>query len=246
MGQDERFAFSLSRDNLSEQVADRIQQMIVAEALRSGDKLPAERELAERLGVCRPVIREAIRILEVRGLLCVKPGCGTYVQQVTLQSTAAHLGLYVKLQHCPSTMEELFEVRRMLEVEAAGLAAVRATGEDLQRLVTLIEAMSAECGQPEAYARHDLDFHLAVAAGAHNAYLTLLFGPFVELMAEVITLSCYASGAAEAGLRHHQAILAALTRHESALSRQAMADHMDAAQRLTRLAREQTTLSQGG
>ena len=76
------FDFSLRRDKLYQQVADRIQQLIAEDALRPGDKLPGERELAERMGVSRTVVREAIRALSVRGLVKVKPGCGTYVQEV--------------------------------------------------------------------------------------------------------------------------------------------------------------------
>ena len=73
------FGFSLQRDKLYKQVADKIQDLIAAESLRPGDKLPGERELADRMGVSRTVVREAIRVLGVRGLVRVKSGCGTYV-----------------------------------------------------------------------------------------------------------------------------------------------------------------------
>ena len=91
------FEFDLHRTKLYEQVADRIQALIVREELGAGEKLPGERELAEALGVCRTVVREAIRALEVRGLVLVKPGCGTYIRAYDAADAATPVTLYLRL-----------------------------------------------------------------------------------------------------------------------------------------------------
>ena len=91
---DERFDFSLRRDKLYQQVADQIQELILTDSLRPGDRLPAERELAERMGVSRTVVREAFRVLCDRGLVKVKSGCGTYVQELSHKDAAASIELF--------------------------------------------------------------------------------------------------------------------------------------------------------
>ena len=89
----ELFSFDLQRDQLSMQVADRLQHLIVAESLKLGDQLPGERELAKRLGVSRTVVREALRVLADRGLLKVKQGCGTFVCDLSPKDAAAPIEL---------------------------------------------------------------------------------------------------------------------------------------------------------
>jgi len=111
------FELSFRRARLYEQVTERIQNLIITESLRPGDKLPSERELAERLGVSRTAVREAIRALSVRGLVKVKPGCGTYTQEPTPENTTAPLELFLRLRCCPTSSENLYEVRRTIEVK---------------------------------------------------------------------------------------------------------------------------------
>jgi GntR family transcriptional repressor for pyruvate dehydrogenase complex len=88
---DNLFAFDLKRAKLHEQISDRIQALIVSESLRPGDKLPGERELADKLGVSRTVIHEAMQRLCARGLIVIKPGCGSYV--ATLENKRKQAGI---------------------------------------------------------------------------------------------------------------------------------------------------------
>ena len=129
----EPLELSLQRDRLYTQIADQIQDLIVARSLHPGDKLPSERELAEQLGISRTVVREAIRTLCVRGLVKVKPGCGTYVEALTPQAALASIELLLRLRHTPELLDNLYEIRRMVEIEMAGLAASRATDDGFRR-----------------------------------------------------------------------------------------------------------------
>lgn len=230
---DQRFEFSITRVKLPEQVADRIQGLIIADALHTGDKLPPERDLAERLGVSRPVIREALQVLSVRGLAQIKPGCGTYVQEPSAQVTAAHLELYFKLKHCPNSLRDFFEIRQLLEVEAAGLAAERASSEDIAMLQGSISDMAAHLESLTDYIKADLSFHLALARAAHNDFLLMLLGPISNLWSQAISISAKAPGALPAGLAHHQDILEHIACGDAPGARGAMTRHMSAAQEFT-------------
>jgi GntR family transcriptional repressor for pyruvate dehydrogenase complex len=224
-------------------VADQLQELIVAESLLPGDKLPGERELAEQMGVSRSVIREAIRVLSDRGLVRVKSGCGTYVQQFSHKDAAASIELFLKLKHSPRALKDVYEVRRMIEVEAAGLAAERASPEDLRAMGDAVAGMAAHQGDVEAYTRHDVAFHSAVAAATHNDLLAVLLIPFTELLAKMVRTSLDATGAAEDGLAHHRSILKALQTKDRKEARQAMLRHIERAQELVESA--QRDQSQG-
>jgi len=228
----EVFHFALLRDRLYEQVADQIQALIVAESLRPGDRLPAERDLAERLGVSRTVVREALRVLTVRGLLCVKPGCGAYVQELSVRAASAPLQLLLKLRQTPHPYHNLQEVRRTIEVECAGLAASRADACDLERLCGTYARMEEHLHDAEPFATADLDFHLTLAAATHNDLFPVLLAPITELLSEAILVSYYGPGASEAGLAHHCAILDAVQARDAARAREAMCRHIDASERL--------------
>lgn len=236
MMEDEIFEFPLQRDQLYKQVADQLQELIVAASLRPGDKLPGERELAEKLHVSRGVVREALRILSVRGLVGIKPGCGCYVQNLSPSAACAPISLFLKLRRSPTWFQDLYEVRRMIEVEAAGLAAERATPEDVRLLESTILGMSEHTDDPKTYTRHDLAFHLGVAEATHNELVRVLLGPITERLEEVILLSCHAPGAAEAGLNHHRQILAAVRAGQPEEARLAMDAHLATSLELVRIA----------
>jgi GntR family transcriptional repressor for pyruvate dehydrogenase complex len=240
-----QFSFPLYRDKLYEQVADQIQELIVAESLRPGDKLPCERDLAERLGVSRTVIREAIRALCVRGLVKVKAGCGTYVQQPTLKDMAAPIGLLLKLRQCPDTLNDLYEVRCMIEVECAGLAAGRATEEDCAVLEVAIEEMKAHVADAEEFIRRDLVFHSSLADATHNDLFSVLLSVIGDLWLEAALLTYQAPGAAESGLKYHRKIMQRIKERDTEGARRAMRDHIRHSRNLAEAARGQVALHGG-
>lgn len=229
---------SLTRDSLYDQVADQIQAMIMARSLRPGDKLPGERELAEGLGVSRTVLREALRVLAVRGLVKVKPGCGTYVQELSVRDAIAPMELFLKLQRAPDSYANLNEVRRTIEVQVAGLAAQRATEHDIARLEDAIERMEQHKDDPKAFSQADLAFHLSLAAATHNDLFPMLLCPIARLLLEAILLSSYGPRATEAGLAHHCEVLEAVRAHDPEKARLAMQQHLCEAEALLRGAQQ--------
>jgi GntR family transcriptional repressor for pyruvate dehydrogenase complex len=237
---EELFDFDLQRDRLYTQVADQIEQLITDESLRPGDKLPGEREMADRMGVSRTVVREAIRVLGVRGLVQVKTGCGTYVQEPSAKDAAASIERFLRLRQPSEPFAHIHEVRRMIEVETAGLAAARATDDDLARLQSTIEGMSAHRDDLDAYIKYDHAFHEGLAEATHNGLFNVLLGPISDLLHQVILVSVQAPGALDAGLNHHRNILAQLRKHDSEAARQAMREHLKQARELVETVQQQT------
>lgn len=236
----EMFGFSLQRDRLYTQVADQIEQLIADESLHPGDKLPGEREMAERMGVSRTVVREAIRVLGVRGLVQVKTGCGTYVQEPSAKDAAASIGRFLKLRQGDAPFAHVHEVRSMIELETAGLAAERATDDDIGRLERTIEGMAAHRQDLDAYIKCDHAFHEGLAEATHNSLFNVLLGPISDLLHQVILVSVQAPGALDVGLSHHRNILAQVQRRDPQAARQAMREHLTEARSLVQTAQQQT------
>ena len=239
------FDAPLRRDRLYEQVALRIQNMIAAESLRPGDRLPSERDLAGRLNVSRSVIREATRVLSVRGLVNVRSGSGTYIQELKISDASAPIGLFLKLKQSPNGIDSLCEVRCTLEVEIAGLAAERATEQDIAAMRASIDSMVAHVENAEQFTSDDLSFHMALAAATHNDLYSVLLQPIADLLLEfrVIAYGYDEQSTVENGLIYHRKLLSLIEARDAAGAREAMRKHLDQAERLLRAACEQAGVS---
>src|SRR5215211_4729894 len=129
----------IRRIKLRDQVAEMLLEMIFSSDYEAGDRLPPERVLVEELGVSRTVVREALNLLETRGLLRVEHGRGAVVSANGAHAVHTNLGLLLRMQ--PSTLGELMEMRKALEVEVAGLAAERATTDDIAAMRAALDRM---------------------------------------------------------------------------------------------------------
>mgnify|MGYP001170041640 CR=1 FL=1 len=159
------------RLTLVEQVAEQIEGLIASGVWAVGTKVPPEPELMEQLQVSRNTLREAIRALTHAGLLKTRQGDGTYV------SSSSALGPVLKKRILRSNWLETLEVRHALEKEAASLAAQRRDEEDLERMTYCLEQskLAVDNNDAHAYARWDVEFHLAVASSSRNGLLIELY-----------------------------------------------------------------------
>jgi GntR family transcriptional repressor for pyruvate dehydrogenase complex len=196
--------------------------------------------MADRMRVSRTVVREAIRVLGDRGLIVVKTGCGTYVQQPSGRAAAASIERFLKLQQSGEPFAHVHEVRRTIEVETAGLAAERATDEDIARLQSTLEGMASSGNDLDEYIRQDHAFHEELARATHNGLFNVLLSPISDLLHQVIVVSVQAPGALGAGLNHHRNILEQVRRHEPEAARQAMREHLAEARGLVETAQHKT------
>lgn len=215
---------ALSRERLYEQVADYIEGLVDSGKVRSGDRLPPERELAETLHVGRGVIREAVKLLHARGLVTVKPGLGTYIAEMGQNYIAGHLGRYLRMSN--QSLNDLNELRQILEVEIAFYAAQRAQEEDLEQMRRAIMQMDEPGVSAERYIEADQSFHLALARSTRNELFPLLLEVVADRLAALRLLAFQVPGAPQRGQSAHYLLLHAIERQDAAAARQAMVDHM--------------------
>src|SRR5262245_57093914 len=143
----------------TEQVVSFVRNLIERGALRPGNRLPAERDLATRIGVSRPTIRAGLRALAAMGVVQSRHGSGTYITEGPVLRTEA-LSFQAALHGF--TREEMYEARRILEVGAAGLAAERATPLQLATLAEEVASLFATMEDGQVFLVHDINFHRAV------------------------------------------------------------------------------------
>jgi GntR family transcriptional repressor for pyruvate dehydrogenase complex len=124
-----------------EEIVEQLKELISKGELKHGQKLPAERELAESLGVSRASVREALTALEAIGILDIRPGEGTFIRETSVSTTFAPLTMILEMEQ--NSISQLMEVRRVLETEIAALAVQRATEEDLARIEENLNRMKS-------------------------------------------------------------------------------------------------------
>lgn len=214
----------VKQGRIYEAVVDQLQNLIVSEKLQPGDKLLPERELAQRFGVSRTAVRDAIRVLSERGLVDVRPGAGTFVVQEISDTVAESMGLLFQIEK--SSHEALHEVREILEVEMAGIAAERATESDVKRIEKAFEEMESNVNDPARFIEADLDFHLAVAEATHNKIFLILLNPIIDLLQKSRRMIVAVPEGPVRAMEHHRQLLDSIRCKAKAEARQAMGQHM--------------------
>jgi GntR family transcriptional repressor for pyruvate dehydrogenase complex len=212
-------------------VARQLVTLLTRGELAPGSRLPPERQLAERLGVGRSAVREALAVLEILGIVQIRPGSGTYLQGGT--SELLPMTLSWGLMLAAGRTRELLEVRSGLERTTASLAASRAKPEDVAELRELVERMRASLGELEEFKDADLRFHLAVARAADNEVLADLLQAIRSLLRVWVERGLSTREQAEDAHREHSAVLRAIEAGDAAAADAAMGAHMEtAAERL--------------
>jgi GntR family transcriptional repressor for pyruvate dehydrogenase complex len=178
----------------------------------------------ERFGVSRPTLREALRALESTGLLDVRRGSGgTYVRYPDTQHLADALALALRVD--PARFGELWEARRGIEMEIAALAAERATATDLAALEASVRRQDEVLDDQGAFAIADVEFHLSLAAAAHNGVYQSLMESLRRPISEAIGELAEVPLLRRQGRSYHEALLTAVRKRDSDAARARMAEH---------------------
>jgi GntR family transcriptional repressor for pyruvate dehydrogenase complex len=156
----------------AEMVVDFVRGQIERRQLRPGDRLPAERDLAIRIGVSRPSVRAGLRSLAAMGAVQTRHGSGTYITEGPPTLDSKPLRLLAALHGFSA--DQMLEARRVLEMGIAGLAAARATGDQLASMAEEVSGMLAAVDDAEAFLVHDVRFHRAAAAASGNPILAAM------------------------------------------------------------------------
>jgi GntR family transcriptional repressor for pyruvate dehydrogenase complex len=212
--------------HLPTQVASSLSREIIEGRLRPGDRLPTEQALAQSFGVSRNVVREAIARLRSEGMVSSKPGVGAFV---LANDAGATLRLYREALRDRSSFRCLFELRAILEIDAAGLAAERRSEDALAAITGALERMRAAADGGAASIDADLEFHRAVASATGNSYIATFVAFISEQVRESIATT-RANGDPVASQRvtvaEHGAIYQAIVARQRVAARRAMQRHI--------------------
>src|SRR3990172_4224704 len=213
---------------LYEKVVDRILELIAANAWPSGHRLPPERELAKAFGVSRTVVREALKALEARGVLESATGSGVYVRAADSSMVSRSLQIYLQLSNQDGVNMRLTEIRRILEVGIAALAAERATSEQRAKLRSLCQEMRANASSPRKLAELDFSLHTLLAEATQNELFDVLLAPLLEQLRHLFAYAWegYGERPLELIFQQHEAIAAAVERGDADAAHRAMMEHM--------------------
>jgi GntR family transcriptional repressor for pyruvate dehydrogenase complex len=225
---------------LSDKVADMMLETILSRKMRVGARLPSERELGEQFGVSRTVVREAVRALVAKGIIDARSGSGLRVAAVDAAAVGESMSLY--LRGGEFDFDKVHEVRAVLETHIAGLAAERATDEDIERIRAAHEQMAAAGSDVQAAAGEDLEFHRRIALATRNELYLVLLDSIGRTLFE-IRRGNLSAGAGERTLEEHARVLEAIAAHDPASARTAMGIHLDG---VARVWRERESATPGG
>ena len=214
-----------------EEVVVQLREMIQRGELRPGDRLPPERDLAKLFGVSRPTLRAAIRSLAAVGVLQARQGAGTFV--VTAKGLPALDSSPLRLMAALHgfTTAEMFEARQSLEMAIAGLAAERATSDQMASMAEELASMYASIDEPEQYLVHDMIFHQTIAAASGNRILTALMNMVATILFDVRRKTVQRAHDFKESAEMHRQIYRAIRDHNPEAARNAMRDHLMLAQK---------------
>jgi GntR family transcriptional repressor for pyruvate dehydrogenase complex len=213
-----------------EEIVRQVKAMIADGKLKAGDRLPPERDLAEKFVVSRTSVREALRALESLGLVEIRPGEGTFVRPVSIDALIEPLALLMVSQR--EATAELFEARRLLEPSLAALAAARATPDEVQEMERILEDQAGEIDAGRTGLAQDAQFHAAIGAAAHNRAITRIMHAIMDLLTQSREDSLNTPGRPTRSHEDHRRVLAAIARHDAEGARQAMLEHIEAVEAL--------------
>ena len=220
---------SVRRAKVYEEVARQIERLILKK-LQPGDKLPSERELAETLGVSRSSIRDAIRSLELMGLVEPRQGAGTVVLELSTDSLVNPLANTLKRKE--ELIGELLDFRKMFEPSLAARAATHASDEEIAEMEEILERQERKLRQGESAIAEDSEFHYSIALASRNSVVFKVLDTLMDLLRDTRERSLQIEGRPQKSLAGHRRILMAIKRHDAEAAKAAMRRHIEDVQEI--------------
>jgi DNA-binding FadR family transcriptional regulator len=224
-GDDARLITPIKKTRIAEEVADRIRVLMLDGTFPPGEPLPSERHLAERFGVSRGSIRDALRTLETIGLLETRHGQGTFPHELSVDRLVAPLASVMAYRS--DLQDELLDVRRMFEPAVARAAALRATDEDLADLQRILDVQRQKLKSSQSAIAEDTAFHAILARATRNRVVMSIMATLNDLLVESRTQSLQQKGRPARSIDGHESVVAALRRKDPEGASQAMYNHID-------------------
>lgn len=216
----------IQRKRLTDQIIDQLVSMIMNGKIRRGDKLPPEPILMKQFGVGRSSIREAIRALSLIGLVTVRPGHGTHVSVTSEEFFTKPLGWGIMMMG-QDKLHEFIEARIALEQTIVGMAAERATDEEIAELKHHQVKLRAAKKPGQKAIQADLSFHNAIAKASHNSVLIKLLSVLRQPMRGWMEQKASVVGGYDEVIEQHDAILSAIEAHDVERAKSALREHLE-------------------
>ena len=226
---------------LHEDIVQQLNSLIRQRDLEHGARLPAERVLAEQFKVSRSSVREAIRSLELQGLLVSKRGSGTFINTENLEAVVALIA--TTLSSGGETLKEIFEVRHLLEPQIAAVAAQRANEGEVRRLGEILEVQQQQIQQGDSGVDADTAFHFALASATHNSALVKVVSAVEDILRLSRDQSLQEPGRAQRSLASHRQILEMVRAGDASGARQAMEHHLTSVEPANLNSNQRSTVS---
>lgn len=213
------------RGRVSEEITAYLKRLIATGQLKVGDRLPAERDLADQLEVSRNSVREALHTLELTGLIESLQGGGTFVREAGIDSIREPLSSVLITQD--GVIREILEARRMMEPPMARRAAEHATKDHLARMGLALDLQERAVTGGESGSEQDTEFHHALAEATGNTVIVKLVEAMMEVLYASRERNLQTADRAQASLRGHRKVLAAITRRDPEGAYKAMLEHLE-------------------
>lgn len=229
MNKDAGTGSKIVRLKLSDQVFDRLREMVASGELKAGDTVPSERVLMARFGVGRPAVREALQTMQNKGLITITHGERSRVNALTAGLAFNQLDDVAKLllSREPDNIEHLKQVRHILELGSVQIAAKKCTAKDAAELADLIEAQRQQLGNAEAFMRADIAFHTRLALIADNPLSHSITEMMLTWLFEYHSTLLIWTGREETTLKEHTLIVERLKANDAKGALKAMEDHLN-------------------
>lgn len=215
----------IQRTRLPDEIANLLRTLIIDGTFKPDQPLPSERVLAERLQVSRNSVRDAIRRLEVVGLLRARHGQGTFLSELTADNLVTPMAAVLTFNR--ARQADLMDVRRVFEPAVAGMAASRATESELQEIDRILATQRRKLRSGESTIQEDMAFHAALARATHNPVLAGIMETLNQLLVESRARTLGQRGHPLRSLRGHAAVADALRRRDAGRAALAMRAHID-------------------
>lgn len=214
----------LQKAHLYEQVADLLERQIIDQH-KDGERLPSEQQLAEQYQVSRTIIRESLKLLKERGLIDSRIGSGAYVTRPEAQNIADVVHRIIQMNQIDYA--SVFDMRTILETEAASRAARYVTDSELEKMQELLEQLKRPYLSAKERSEYDFSFHYMISKSSRNPLLALMTEAISSVCREIIHKAFLVQGGLDDSIMRHNRILQALRNHDEQAARESIVDHLE-------------------
>ncbi len=215
---------AVKRTRIPEEIVSQVLQLVRDGALKPGDRLPPERELAQQLNVSRASVREAMRLMDMQGLVIIRPGSGTFITEDTVEVIVQAFSSL--LSGPTSAASDIFEMRLILEPQVVSLAAERASDADIRRLEEILEQQELDITDGGTGVEFDSEFHFAIAQATKNSALIAVTQAMSDLLSQSRDSTLQSPERSNQSLQSHRRILETIKNRQSRAAEEAMHQHI--------------------